>query len=479
MAQITWNPTHQTFPQTGPNNLEIELGYTPTPKQARMHRGRQRYKCGGGGKGGGKTSLGGGEAWDLLVSYPGNVGFIGRADLNDLLRTTLKEFLSQDRGLILHHHHTQMWIDVATADPAHPSRLYYGELKDPDSQLGQNLGFFIVDEAHEVPRKSWDTLADCLRLKLPDGTFPPYHGIALANPNPCWLMDLFPLTRQQQRQQRDGTWPDPRHGYYPFLAKDNPHLPPDYWPELQAKYANDPVMYNRMVLGIWDEMAEGLVYPFRDYHRWKGRPGTNDRLWRPGVPVSLALDPSGGAAPYAILAIQEIGPYICVIDCYYNTRDGNSDEDAIDWLRSRPWHKEIAEGICDPAARQSIDRFARNGYPVRGMAAKKDIRGQILGVKALMKQNPATGFAQLLIDENYAAPLCTEFGLYSYRRLTDSKRADGALSPEQPEDKNNHAINAFEYWTRDKRPTTSGASFARAEPDTGTIPAYYQLLQER
>lgn len=475
MASITWNPQHGSTDGTLP--ATVELGYRPSPKQAAMHRARQRYKCGGGGKGGGKTSYGAGEAWDLLVSYPGNVGFMGRSDLEDLRRTTLKEFFSQDRGLILQHHQTQMWIDVATADPRHPSRLYYGELKDPDSQLGQNLGFYLVDEAHEIPQKSWRNLADCLRLKLPDGTFPPYHGIALANPNPCWLQDLFPLSRAQQRQQRDGTWERKQYGYFPFLAKDNPHLPPDYWPELQAQYQNDPVMYNRMVLGIWDEMAFGLVYPFRSFHRWQARDGSHARLWRPGLPVSLAIDPSGGAAPYAILAIQEVGPYVCVVDCYYNTRDGNSDEDAIDWLKSRPWHKEIGDGICDPAARQSIERFQRWGYPVRGMAAKKDIRGQVLGVKALMRQDAATGFARLLIDENYAAPLVTEFGLYSYKPVSEAKREGGVLSPEQPEDKHNHGINALEYWVRDKRPTSTGPGFARPDPDLGNAPAYYQIYQ--
>jgi hypothetical protein len=476
VANAMHNPDHATTMPDLP--AEVVLGYEPTPKQARMHRSTARYNLGGGGKGGGKTSLGAGEAWDLLVSYPGNVGFIGRSDLEDLRRTTLKEFFSQDRGLILKHHQTQMWIDVQTEDPRHPSRLYYGELKDPDSQLGQNLGFYVVDEAHEIPLRSWQNLADCLRLRLPNGTFPPYRGVALANPNPCWLMDHFPVTRDQQRQQREGTWPDRRHAYFPFLALDNPHLPPDYWPNLQAQYKNDPVMYNRMCLGIWEGMQEGLVYPFRPYHRWKAPPGRFVRLWRPGTPVSLAIDPSGGAAPYAILAIQEVGRYVCVVDCYYNTRDGNADEDAIDWLKSRPWHDDIADGICDPAARQSIDRFQRWGYPIRGMQAKKDIRGQILGVKNLMRQDPANGFANLLVDENYAAPLCAEFGLYSYRRLTDTQRQEGQVSPELPEDKHNHAINALEYWVRDKRPTSTGASFARPDPDLGAAAAYYSLLAE-
>ena len=92
-------------------------------------------------------------------------------------------------------------------------------------------------------------------------------------------------------------------------------------------------------------------------------------------------------------------------------------------------------------------------------------------------EDQATGFARLLIDENYAAPLITEFGLYSYKPIAESKRADGALSPEQPEDKHNHAINALEYWTRDKRPTAQGASFARPAPDLGEAPGCMRIYQ--
>lgn len=473
MANLGYNPQHAT---RDTYQGVIELGYAPFPKQEIAHRSPVRYKACGGGRGGGKSSYGAGDAWDLLVSYPGNVGFMGRADLEDLRRTTLKEFFKQDRGLILQHHQTQMWIDVESIDPRYPSRLYYGELKDPDSQLGTNLGFFVVDEAHEIPRRSWDNLCGNLfRLILPDGTRPPYHGTALTNPFPCWIMDLFPVTLAQQRAQRDGTWPHKNYGYFPFLAKDNPYNAPEYWTEVLPEiYKDDNVGFNRMVLGLWDVIQSGLVYPFRPFHRWKDpRPGSKARLYRHGVPVTLAIDPSGGAAPFACLVIQEFDEWVAVVDCFYVK--GGAEEDLVDWLHAKPYANNISDAICDPAAKGVIDRLNRLGVQTRGMTVAKDIRAQINGVKAIMKQTPS-GFARLIIDENYAAPLVTEFGRYSYKQLTEVEQLEGKHAPEKPEDENNHAINALEYWVRERRPTAHGGGLERRDPDI-QVAQYYQLVE--
>lgn len=461
---------------------DIELGFKPWPKQARASQSMIRYKTAGGGRGGGKSAWIAGECWDLLVSYPGNVGFLGRADLEDLRRSALKEFFAQDQraGLIVQHHQTQMWVDVETAEPGVTSRLYYGELKDPSSQLGVNLGFFGIDEGYEVPQASFDNLRGNLRHRLPDGSFPPYFGFMTTNPAPCWIMDLFPVLRSQQQQVREGTWERKNFGYFPFLASDNPANPPDYLDNLKEIYQNDPVMYNRMVLGLWDNMLTGLVYPFRPYHRWKAPvvygKAPLARLWRPGLPVTLAIDPSGGAAPYAIAVIQEIGSYVCVVDEYYGRGPGASDEAAIDWLHSQPYANSIVDAICDPAAKSSIDRLRANGLPVRGLSRPKDIRGQILGVKGLMKQNPVTGFANFLVDENYCTWTCLEFGSYAYKQPRESEALAGKLPPEQPEDKNNHIINAIEYWVREKRPTGDQAMYTRKEADRA-ISQYYSLLE--
>lgn len=457
--------------------MDIDLGVELSPAQERAAMSGARYKLVGGAMGGGKTKYIAADILDLLVTYPGNVGFLGRNDLSDLKRSTLNEFLrSTPRELIIQHHQTEQWIDVQTADPRYPSRLYYGELKDPDSLLSMNLGFFAVDEAFEVGRYAFRNLASRLRHILPDGTEPYYCGILGTNPAPCWLMDLFPVLPEQQRQVQDGSWPRPQYAYFPFTMFDNPFLPPGYVEEQQALYADDPVLYDRFVNGVWTGMLQGLVYHLRPWHRWT-RQAPSERLWRPGLPIELAIDPSGGSAPYAINVIQQIGPYVCVIDEFYE--EGAADEDAMDWLKAKPYGQRtnVADCIIDPAARNSINKWQHHGFPARGLTRAKDIKGQILGVKGLMRQNPATGYSSLLIDEDYCPHLINEFGLYSYSKLNDTKRAEGDRAPEKPEDKNNHLLNALEYWTLEKRVVADGQGQQRKRP-TRIAPRYESMLAE-
>lgn len=472
--------------------MDIDLGVMLSPAQEQAAISDARYKLVGGAMGGGKTKYIAADIIDLLVTYPGNIGFLGRNDLQDLKRTTLAEFLkSLPRELLIQHHQTEQWIDVQSIDPRYPSRLYYGELKDPDSLLSMNLGFFAIDEAFEVGRYAFRNLASRLRHILPTGEIPYYCGILGTNPAPCWLMDMFPVLPEEQAAYKSAIAANPnftpfrlstgkeinrQYAYFPMTMFDNPFLPPGYVEEQQALYADDPVLYDRFVKGVWTGMLQGLVYDLRPWHRWT-RQYPNERLWRPGLPVELALDPSGGSAPYAALVIQQVGPYVCIVDMFYE--EGASDEDVMDWLKTKPYGKRtnISDLICDPAARNSINKWQLHGFPARGLTRAKDIKGQILGVKGIMRQNPGSGFAPLLIDEDYCPWLVNEFGLYSYSKLNDTKRAEGDRSPEKPEDKNNHAINALEYWTLEKRVIADGAGQQRKK-STRRPAAYESMLAE-
>lgn len=446
---------------------EIHLGFRPQPAQEAFCRSPIKYKLGGGQKGGGKSAALAGMSADLLVSYPGNVGFMGRRDLRDLERTTLKEFLGQmPKELVIQHNQQKMYVKVRTADPDHPSTLYYGELKDPDSQLSTNLGFFVIDEAFEVPYASFKTLGTNLRLMLPSGVHPPFHGLLASNPSPGWLMDLFPVTDEDRLLVAQGRYPyADRYAYFPFGAKDNAYNPEDYWEQMKIDYRDDPIGLQRFVYGVWDNHVEGLVYHLDRCHRWRG--ATGERLYDPRRPVELAIDPSGGAAPYAVLVIQQVGLYVNVVDEYYEAR--GSEETFHEWARVRPWYADIADGIADPAAASNIRRLQDWGYPVRALPKKKDQRAQINAVKAIMHPDEATGVPLLRIDEQYCPKLVWEMGLYSYERprSTDPDRN----IPERPQDKYNHAIQALEYWTFEKRPHPYLYGNARPNPVVD-LPAY-------
>ena len=77
--------------------------------------------------------------------------------------------------------------------------------------------------------------------------------------------------------------------------------------------------------------------------------------FRPDLDVTLVVDPSSGAAPYAVGAIQTDGPLDFLIDEFYET--GASAEQIFPILRRRPWHGMVKDVIVDPAWPAEIDRW--------------------------------------------------------------------------------------------------------------------------
>lgn len=94
-----------------------------------------------------------------------------------------------------------------------------------------------------------------------------------------------------------------------------------------------------------------------------------------------------------------------------------------------------------------------------------------------MRVNPASGYAPLLVDEDYCPNTINEFGLYSYPKLSDGERAEGRHAPEKPLDRHNHSMNALEYWTLEKRPTAEAGLIQRKRP-TRRAAAYESMLAE-
>ena len=142
-------------------------------------------------------------------------------------------------------------------------------MKDAGSLLSGNLGWFLIDEAFEVPQLSFTHLGGTLRHVLPDGTVPPRYGLLASNPSPGWLMDVFPVMEEEQEfyakmvdQYGDMWMPQPGplrsqfpektisydFAYFPFLAEDNEFLlekDPGYVRNLINDYKHDPVLLAR------------------------------------------------------------------------------------------------------------------------------------------------------------------------------------------------------------------------------------------
>lgn len=457
---------------------KIKLPFRATEKQSPFVQSTAMYKLGGGARGGGKSHCLAGMGILLSFQYPGNVGYMGRADLLDFKKTTLPLVLDMiPPELLVKHQAQDHYIDILSIDGKTTSRMWYGEMKDPGSLLSGNLGWFFIDEAYEVPEETFVNLAGALRGNLPNGQPRPYYGLLASNPSPGWLMESFPVLEEEQelfRQAVEEQGPDflpfpspffenkmidPDYQYFPFRAKDNPFNGPAYEERLIKQYSKlGPTHVSRMVYGIWDSTMEGLVYQLQNEHLWyPKKPGS--RLWRPGAPVELCGDPSNGAGIYAVNAIQRFRGRVLIIDEFH--KPGGTDEDLRDWLEAQPWRNDIEDGIFDPAKPDTIKRLRLWGFPVRGLRKKKNVSDQINAVKGGMAIDPITGHAQMLVDAVHCPELVLEMRRRVYR--APSKRNPYLRVPEQPVKAHDHHCNGLEYWYLEKLPF--GENYANDYPD--------------
>jgi hypothetical protein len=174
-----------------------------------------------------------------------------------------------------------------------------------------------------------------------------------------------------------------------------------------------------------------------------------------GHPVYLAVDPSGGTRPYAVVVCQFIPHYrqllhpdpidYCnIIDCIYES--GMIGEEVIEEAKRRPWFRDVAGGAIDPEAPDEKKRWLKYGkVSLRSQAVK-----QLSGIRRLKSflyyvKDPKTG---AMVDAPHlrispkARALPYEFNRYKRSIPTDSSKESRDI-PEanQP----NHAIKALWY----------------------------------
>jgi hypothetical protein len=206
-----------------------------------------------------------------------------------------------------------------------------------------------------------------------------------------------------------------------------------------------------MVYGVWDATMEGLVYQLTDGHLYYPKQ-QGGRLWRPGVPVELCVDPSNGAGVYAANAIQRWRGRVLLVDEFHKL--GGTDEDFRDWLEAQPWRRDVEDGISDYAKPDTIKRLQYWGYPVRGSKKKKNVTDQINAVKQGMSVDPGTGLAQLVIDAVHCPHIILEMRKRVYR--SPNRRNPDLRVPEAPVKAHDHHCNGLEYWYMEKLPFGEG-----------------------
>lgn len=100
----------------------------------------------------------------------------------------------------------------------------------------------------------------------------------------------------------------------------------------------------------------GLVYP-----QFKERVHVGEFPFRRDHPVILMGDPSGGASPYGLIALQDYGEYAIAVDEFYES--WTTMEALEPLVAQKPWRDNITDMVLDSAWPAEIERWNRAGYP--------------------------------------------------------------------------------------------------------------------
>lgn len=98
----------------------------------------------------------------------------------------------------------------------------------------------------------------------------------------------------------------------------------------------------------------------RVYPEFKERVHVGHFAYNPDHPVRLAADPSSGANPYAILAIQDYGEYFIIVDELYERNTKIEEYDPI--MRRRPWAANVESMVLDYHWPHDIVRWNEYGW---------------------------------------------------------------------------------------------------------------------
>jgi hypothetical protein len=402
------------------------VGYTPTAAQAAVHDDPARNKCVAGGERGGKSRLVAAEAlWEM--DAPESLGWIVgpdyvqtqqefeyiRADLEQL--GALASCSTPDKG---------GWkLETLWA-----ARVETKTSADARKIAGKAPNWILMTEAAQQTYETWlkcrGRVGETRGKVLMSGTFEGSLG---------WYPALW--EKWQGANDDDGrsfsvpTWSNLE--IYPGGRED---------PEILALERTFPPDLFSERFGAIPCRPFGMVFKEFEHAIHVRKVAVFDAEF----PVSLAVDP-GYAAPYAVLAVQEVDGLVRVVDRVYERFHGT--EEMIQICKTRPWWGSVSGGVIDVAARQHHDtQSAHDIWMAEGIWLKAQPVGIVDGILRMrtILKDPATHQTRIVfaphLDEVF-----NEFRSYRYKKEVEMN----AIS-EVPLDRDNHALKALAYWLFDR-----------------------------
>lgn len=243
------------------------------PHQQLLLDSDAKYVCLTGGFGSAKTLPACVLCVLLMLSVPGNVGFVGRRTYSKLHDSTLRIFMEvlERLGGDFKTYENRDGFPHRVVLP-NDSEVVFRETKDLGRWLGSEYGFFYLDEAAEEPESSFTGLMG--RLRLPRAG-PYLKGILTTNPphDRHWIAKRFGTKAGDTytRVTVDGKDISTKYTLYKSSTRDNPHLPDGYVADLLTL---NPLDVQRVVEGNFGIQLEGPpAYPQFTYSAHVGEPG--------------------------------------------------------------------------------------------------------------------------------------------------------------------------------------------------------------
>jgi len=420
-----------------------EESYKPMPKQGDFHGLPHKYRCFAGGWGNGKTAAGCAEALMLALEYPGSTGLIARKTRPELKATTQYQFFNGGGGnpkadwtgcpqeLIRNFNKSEQRLTLING-----SVIHFWPLDDPDKLSNLNLGWFLIDQAEEVPEEMFQMLQGRLRqLEAPR------KGIILCNPaGHDWIW----------RRWVHLTYPD--HGLIHATTHDNPNLPADYVESLM----NMPEAWvKRFVHGSW-EVFEGQIWPEFDPDAHTMAPFQIPN-WYEGVEGIDHGRRNPTAVLFAFFAQMHGHDYCFVVDEHYEAGQ------LVGYHAERLLEKRIEWGeplytVIDASAAQEDPNTGRSvmdeyyDYGIVTVPSDRHVVARINRVAEWLRLDPniphpvtgetrEQGWPRLFIFKN-CVHLIEHIQQYQWKKKPPTKEED---AKEEPLKKDDHDVDTLGY----------------------------------
>lgn len=346
--------------------------------QQAVARSTAQFRVTGWGRRTGKTEYAGHEAAAYLELRPGCRVWIAARTMQQVGRCweVVESVIKRMGWVVVKHRDSRDERYLELEDGSKLEGVSLNNIGERDSAAGASVALAIIDEGAQVAAEAWTR-----------AIYPPLtdnNGCALVlssfNGEGNWFYEQIERIKSNPHNH---AWKvfllESYHNFYVHpLGRNSPALQ-------QAQIdCDDPMEYLEQYCAI-PRRGRNLVYPqYRDnVHALDGP----DVQFDPGRPVYVAGDPSGGANPYAVCAIQQYPerPWQehVVIDSYYKA--GALAEDMTADCKQRPWFENVVEMIIDGAYPAEVERLTRLGWPVFGIEDKPKVETRLPVYRRLLR----------------------------------------------------------------------------------------------